>query len=334
MIRFTNPFRPRRAMLLRVGIASLAIGVTAYGVFGQQGRPPQPAESKLQVLPVQGDIYLIAGAGGNVVVQAGEETTLLVDTGLPEYSDEIRNILRRIAKRPVGFVLNTTIDRDHTGGNAALSQGGVYMLTSANQQRAQSAILAHLNLLNRLTEGDGKTLGIASAGFPTDTFDNDVWRPSSNGEAVILEHPESAHTDSDMTVFFRRSDVIVAGDLFDMTRYPVIDEKRGGSLAGTLKTLNHLSLDVAVPRRNEEAGTYIIPGHGRICDRYDIAIYRDMLTIIRDRIQDLVKKGQTIEQVKAAKPTYDYDGEFGVENGPWTTNMFVEAVYRELKKGK
>ena len=208
------------------------------------------------------------------------------------------------------------------------------MLTSANQQRAQSAILAHLNLLNRLTETDGKALGIASAGFPTDTFDNDVWRLSSNGEAVIVEHPESAHTDSDTTVFFRRSDVIVAGDLFDMTRYPVIDEKRGGSLSGILKTLNHLSLEVAVPKQNEEAGTYIVPGHGRICDRYDLAIYRDMLTIIRDRIQDLVKKGLTMEQVKAAKPTYDYDGEFGAENGPWTTNMFVEAVYRELKKSR
>jgi hypothetical protein len=120
-----------------------------------------------------------------------------------------------------------------------------------------------------------------------------------------------------------------------MTKYPVIDRKRGGSLAGILRTLNHISLDIAVPKENEEGGTYIIPGHGRICDRYDVAIYRDMLTIIRDRIEDLVKKGKSLEEVKAAKPTYDYDGGYGVENGPWTTNMFVEAVYRELsEKGK
>ena len=112
------------------------------------------------------------------------------------------------------------------------------------------------------------------------------------------------------------------------------DAKRGGSIAGILKALNHISLDVAVPKQNEEGGTLIVPGHGRICDRYDIAVYRDMLTIIRDRIQDLVKKGRTLAQVQAAKPTFDYDGEFGMESGPWTTNMFVEAVYNELKNAK
>ena len=175
---------------------------------------------------------------------------------------------------------------------------------------------------------------IGNNGIPTDTFDNDIWRLSSNSEAVIMEHPEAAHTDSDMTVFLRRSDVIATGDLFDMTKYPVIDAKRGGSIAGILKALNHISLDVAVPKQNEEGGTLIVPGHGRICDRYDIAVYRDMLTIIRDRIQDLVKKGRTLAQVQAAKPTFDYDGEFGMESGPWTTNMFVEAVYNELKNAK
>ena len=149
-----------------------------------------------------------------------------------------------------------------------------------------------------------------------------------------MEHPEAAHTDTDMTVFLRRSDVIAAGDLFDMTKYPVIDAKRGGSIKGILKTLNHLSLDVAVPKQNEEGGTLIVPGHGRICDRYDIAVYRDMLTIIRDRIEDMVKKGWTLEQVQAAKPTFDYDGEFGVETGPWTTNMFVAAVFNDLRSRK
>jgi len=303
-------------------------------VFAQQSGSPAAREDKLQVVHVQGNVYLIAGAGGNVVAQVGDETVMLVDSGLPEYSDQVRAVLSRIAKRPIGFIVNTTIDRDHIAGNEALAKEGVFMLTSANQQRAQAAILSHLNLLDRLTQTDGKALGIPSAGFPTDTFDNDVWRLSSNGEAVILEHPEAAHTDSDVTVFFRRSDVIAAGDLFDMTKYPVIDEKRGGSINGILNALNHISVDIAVPKQNEEGGTYIVPGHGRICDRYDVAIYRDMLTIIRDRIQDLVKQGMSLENVKAAKPTYDYDGEFGADSGPWTTDMFVEAVYREMKKAK
>jgi cyclase len=314
-------------------IALLFSLATLLASAQKQNAPNSNIADKLQVLHVQGAVYLITGAGGNIAVQAGDETTLLVDTGLPEYSEEVRAAIKKIAKRPVGFILNTTIDRDHTGGNEALAKGGVYMLTSANQQRSQAAILSHLNLLNRLTQSDAKALGIASGGLPTDTFDDDFWRLSSNDEPVILEHPDSAHTDADMTVLFRKSDVIVAGDLFDMTKYPVIDEKRGGSINGILKTLNHLSVDVAVPKRNEEGGTYIIPGHGRVCDRYDIAIYRDMLTIIRGRIQELVNKGKTVEEVKATRPTYDYDGEFGVSSGPWTTDMFVEAVYRELKKG-
>jgi glyoxylase-like metal-dependent hydrolase (beta-lactamase superfamily II) len=318
--------------------AAILLIAAASAVFSQSDRTPQSQafhEGRLQIIHVQGNVYLIAGAGGNIVAQVGDETVVLVDSGLPEYSDEIRSALRRLTNRPVGFIINTTIDRDHTGGNENLAKGGVYMMTSANQQRPQAAIISHLSLLDRFTAADGAALGIGANGLATDTYDNDTWRLSANDEPLILEHPASAHTDSDTTVLFRRSDVIATGDLFDMTKYPVIDEKRGGSLNGILKTLNHISLDVAVPKRNEEAGTYIIPGHGRVCDRYDIAIYRDMLTIIRDRIQDLVSKGRTIEQVKAAKPTYDYDGGFGVESGPWTTNMFVEAVYRELsRKGK
>lgn len=317
------------------GITWLALVLAAFALMAQQGRTPTAGagEGSLRIVPVQRNVYLIAGAGGNITVEIGDETVVLVDSGLPEYADQVHAAVRTLSKRPIGFIINTTVDHDHTGGNEAVSKGGVYMLTSANQQRPQSAIVAHLNLLNRFTESGGKEFGVGQAGFPTDTYDNDVWRLHANDEAMVLEHPESAHTDSDTTVFFRGSDVIATGDLFDMTKYPVIDGERGGSLSGILKTLNHISLEVAVPKRNEEAGTYIIPGHGRICDRYDIAVYRDMLTIIRDRIQDLVKKGLTAEQVKAAKPTYDYDGEFGVESGPWTTNMFIESVYREMKRG-
>ena len=203
------------------------------------------------------------------------------------------------------------------------------MLTSANQQRPASAIVSHLNLLNRLNTPEGKETGPAAAGWPTDTYDEGDWKLYANDEPLLLEHPAAAHTDSDTVVFFRRSDVISTGDLFDMTRYPVIDRARGGSLAGILKALNHISLDLAVPKQNEEGGTYIIPGHGRICDRYDVAIYRDMLTVIRDRIQDMVNRGMSLQQVQAAKPTFDYDGEFGADAGSWTTAMFVEAVYKE-----
>jgi glyoxylase-like metal-dependent hydrolase (beta-lactamase superfamily II) len=283
----------------------------------------------IQVLHVKGNVYLIAGAGGNITAQIGDETVVLVDSGLPKYSQEVIAAIRTISQKPIGYIINTTIDPDHTGGNENLAKGGFFMLTSANQQRPAAAIVSHLNLLNRLNRPDDKETALSSAAFPTDTYDGTDWKLYANDEPLLLEHPPAAHTDTDTIVFFRRSDVISAGDLFDMTRYPVIDRARGGSLAGILKALNHISLDLAVPKQNEEGGTYIIPGHGRICDRYDVAIYRDMLTVIRDRIQDMVNQGMSLQQVQAAKPTFDYDGEFGSDAGSWTTAMFVEAVYKE-----
>lgn len=233
------------------------------------------AAQPLELVHVKGNVYLIAGAGGNITVQIGDQAVVLVDSGLPRYSEQIRAAVRTISKKPIGFIINTTLDRDHTGGNENLAKGGFFLLESANQQRPQASVVAHLNLLNRLNAPGDKEIAIPQAGWPTDTYDTGDWKLYANDEPLLLEHPASAHTDSDTTVFFRRSDVIAAGDLFDMTKYPVIDHKRGGSLAGILKTLNHISLDIAVPKENEEGGTYIIPGHGRICDRYDVAIYRD-----------------------------------------------------------
>jgi glyoxylase-like metal-dependent hydrolase (beta-lactamase superfamily II) len=285
----------------------------------------------LQVVHVKANVYLIAGAGGNITVQAGDQAVVLIDSGLAQFSDEVRAAIRKISSKPVGYIINTTADRDHTGGNESLAKDGFFMLTSANQQRQTASIVGHVNLLNRLNATGDKAFAAPAANWPTDTYDGPDWKLYANDEPLLLEHPAGAHTDSDTLVFFRRSDVISAGDLFDMTRYPVIDRKHGGSLEGVLKTLNHISLDLAVPKENEEGGTYIIPGHGRICDRYDVAIYRDMLTIIRDRIQDMVKRGMSLEQITAARPTYDYDGEFGSDTGPWTTAMFIEAVYNELR---
>jgi glyoxylase-like metal-dependent hydrolase (beta-lactamase superfamily II) len=142
-------------------------------------------------------------------------------------------------------------------------------------------------------------------------------------------HIPAAHTDGDTIVYFRKSDVVSAGDLFLTDSYPVIDLKRGGSLQGVIDGLNRI-LDLAIPAHHEEGGTYVIPGRGRICDEFDVVEYRDMLTIFRDRIQAMIKKGLTLEQVKAARPTSDYDPEYGATAGPWTTDMFVEAAYKSL----
>jgi glyoxylase-like metal-dependent hydrolase (beta-lactamase superfamily II) len=151
-----------------------------------------------------------------------------------------------------------------------------------------------------------------------------------NGEPVVLFHDDATSDDTGTVVMFRRSDVIAAGDLFRTDNYPVVDLANGGSIDGTIAGLNHI-LDLTVPSKMlAEGGTYVIPGHGRISDEHDVAMYRDMLVIIRDRIQDMVNRKMTLEQVKAARPTLDYDGRYGTDTGPWTTAMFIEAIYREL----
>ena len=291
------------------------------------GQVPQQRPPKIGVLHIQGNVYLLYGAGANITMQVGEQAVVLVDSGPEDLSEDIRAAIRSVSNKPIGFIINTSADPDRRGGNENLAKGGFFMLESANSSLPQASIVAHLNVLQRMT-ADKRP----AASWPTDTYDSSDWKLYANGEPLIVEHIPAAHSDGDSIVFFRKSDVVSTGAIFDMTRYPVIDDKRGGSLQGVLNGLNHILKDITVPRQNEEGGTYIIPGRGRACDRNDLANYRDMLTIIRDRILAMVAKGMTLDQVKVARPTYDYDGGYGAEDGPWTTNMFVEAVYRELSR--
>ena len=156
------------------------------------------------------------------------------------------------------------------------------------------------------------------------------WSIFSNGEAVQLVHVESAHSDGDTIVFFRRSDVVSTGAIFDASGYPRFDPARGGSIAGVVEGLNRV-LDITVPGENQEGGTVVVPGRGRLSDETDVANYRDMVTIIRDRVRAMVAKGLSLEQVQQATPTSDYDGLFE-PRGDWTREMFVEAIYRDLTK--
>jgi glyoxylase-like metal-dependent hydrolase (beta-lactamase superfamily II) len=286
-------------------------------------------QTRIGVMPVRGNVYLIYGAGPNIAMQVGEQAVVLVDSGRAEISDQIRAAIRTITPKPIIAIFNTGADAERISGNENLAMGGFFLLESANQSRPQASVIAHLGVLERVTANNS---GLAQGAAPTDTYDTSDWKFYINDEPVILEHIPAAHSDSDSIVFFRRSDVVVTGDIFDLTGYPVIDTQHGGTLQGILDGLNHILKDITVAKENEQGGTMIVPGHGRICDRNDLANYRDMLTIIRDRIADLVKKGRTLDQVRAAKPTYDYDGGYGVDRGSWTTNMFVEAVYRELSK--
>ena len=295
----------------------------------------EAAVADVHVLPVQGNVYmLVGGAGGNITMQAGEDGVLLVDASLESLSDNVLKAVRSVSTKPIRYIIDTHAHADHVGGNAAIARQGA-MITGGNmgQPYQGAAIIAHENVLKRMSAPTGEQAPFPTAAWPTDTYFTKKKELFFNGEAIQILHQPSAHTDGDSIVFFRRSDVLSAGDVFLTTTYPVIDLERGGTIQGVIAALNTI-LDITIPRDKQEGGTYVVPGHGRLCDEADVLEYRDMLTIIRDRIQDLVKKGATLEQVTAARPTLDYDGRYGAASGAWTTALFIEAVYRNLSAPK
>jgi len=320
----------------RAAISLLCLAAAVPWVHAQH---PNFEKTAIQVLPVQGNVYLLASPLGNVTVQVGKTGVLLVDTSYPEMTGKLLAAIRKLSDKPVRYIINTHVHADHTGGNENFAKAfgsatEVSVVNTPGSTATQTVqIYAHDNVLARMTKPDSGHAAAPDTAWPTETFIGNQKELYFNGEAVLMSHEPAAHTDGDTIVYFRGSDVIAAGDIFITTGYPVIDLERGGSLQGIIDGLNHI-LDIAVPAHHEEGGTYVIPGHGRICDEFDVLEYRDMVTIIRDRIQTMIKKGMTLEQVKAARPTLDYDPQYGADTGSWTTDKFVEAAYRSLTARK
>jgi glyoxylase-like metal-dependent hydrolase (beta-lactamase superfamily II) len=240
--------------------------------------------------------------------------------------------------KPVRYIINTSAASDHVGGNEKIAtsgffpRGGGFGGAVADVGRAAS-VVAHENVLNRMSTPAGKEVPAPPAAQPTDTYFDELHKLPAffNGEAVIVYHAPAANTDGDSLVFFRHSEVISAGDVFSTVSYPLIDVEKGGTIGGVINGLNHI-LDLAVAEYRSQGGTWIIPGRGRVSDTADVASYRNMVTMIRDRVRDLKRNGSTLEQVKAARPTMDFDGRYGSTSGPWTTDRFIEAVYRSLQE--
>jgi glyoxylase-like metal-dependent hydrolase (beta-lactamase superfamily II) len=269
---------------------------------------------------------MLAGAGGNITIQTGKDGILLVDTGSPAMSDKVIQAIRNFSKRQITYIVNTSDAADHLGGNEAVAKIG-RPLAIARAAQASVFIIAFNTILDRLSVPD-ITPPIGERGWPNDTYSVPLKNLSFNGEAVQIFH-QPATTDGNSIVFFRHSDVVSTGDVFDPTEYPIIDVKKGGSLQGVVEGLNRLR-QIVIPADHMEGGTMVVPGHGRICDAGDLDIYQQMVTIVRDRLQDMIKRGMTLEQIKAARPTRDYDPIYGKNTGNWTTDMFIEAAYKSL----
>ena len=337
-------------------VLALVLLASTAGLFAQQG--------ELGILPLRGNVYLLVGAGANITLSVGKEGVLLVDAGTAQMADKVVDAVNKLAKdvtasrmavkpcagagcsgnefasflgtvaspappKPIQYIINTSADADHTGGNAKVAAagttygGGPGLGQFVGVVRVSATIYAHENVLERMSAAK-----VATAGLPTESYPGD-FKQFFNGEGIHMIHVKNAHSDGDTIVHFRGSDVIAAGDTLSTVTYPVFDVARGGSINGTIAGLNGL-LDLAIAEYQTEGGTLIVPGHGRVCDSADLATYRDMVTILRDRVQDAIKRGLTLEQTKAARLTKDYDPRYDVPS--WTKDQFVEAVYRSLSR--
>ena len=293
---------------------------------------PTPNDGNIHVFRVAGGVYLLAGDGANIAVQVGPQGAMVVDTGAGKLSEKVIAEIAKLSSKPIQFIVNTSFHSDHVGGNKKLqavgadpSLTGSFFSNQFADAGQGATILGQQNVQTRMQEQKPPM-----EAPPSDTYLEDRRRKYHNEEAVEIFPMPNAITDGDSVVHFRRSDVIVTGDIFTTTQYPFIDLKNGGSLQGEIRALNFI-LDRTVYRNDEDGGTLIIPGHGRVTNEWEVAEYRDMLVIIRDRVQAMLKNGASLEQVKAARPTADFDPRFGATTGPWTTDAFIEAVYVSLK---
>ncbi len=293
---------------------------------------PEPHDGEIHVFPLRNNVYMLVGDGANIVVQVGDQGALVVDTGTGALADKTIAAIGKLSGKPVQFIANTGFRADHTGGNAKVRRSGMdpslqgSFFSNQFADAGQGAtILSHQNTQNHMD-----ALKMPAEGIPSDTFLEEHRRKFHNGDSIELFWEPNAVTDGDSIVHFRRADVIVTGDIFTTTQFPFIDIKNGGSVQGEIKALNDI-LNRTVYEHEEDGGTLVVPAHGYLSNEHEVLEYRDMVVIVRDRVQAMINSGATIEQVKSARVTADYETRYGASTGPWTTDLFVEADYKSLK---
>ncbi len=292
---------------------------------------PQEPEvaGEMELIHVQGKVWLIAGLGGNIAVQIGEQGIVVVDTGAEGFGQQVVDAIASLSDRPIRYIINTSIGAQHVGGNAVLGPlpGG---RPRGAERGAQVNVLAQETVLFGMSvaRGPGGEQIYPQEAWPTDGYYEGQRGFIFNGEGIDVIHMPNAHTEGDSIVYFRGSNVLVSGDIYTTSSLPMVDYSRGGSFQGLIAALDRM-LDITIPDDLMEGGTYIIPGHGYISDEADLVEYRDMTYIIRDRLQRLiVEEGRDLDGVKEAHPVLGWEGRYGREE--WSVDMFLEAVYEEF----
>ena len=327
----------RAPVTLLTLVLAMSCGHWAQRVLAQQH--PATTRAGLESIQIRPNVHVIFGAGGNVTVHVGEDGLVVVDSGSTEMARALLDAIKGISPRQIRMVVNTSADLDHVGGNAIIGGAGVGLSPDPFGDGNHATVLAHENVLRRLSAlgANGAESPFPVKMLPNDTFTSRYRSFYVNDDAVQVIRQTGAHSDSDVMVLFRKADVIATGDVLDLRQFPVIDPLKGGSIQGELEALNRLLTEFVVPGIPlvlKSGRTLVVPGHGYVSDYAEVVEYRDMVTIIKDTIQDLIDKGLTVEQVKAANPTKGYRVRYGSDTGQGTTDMFFEAVFNGLSRKK
>jgi len=300
------------------------LGAWAPSAGAQRGE----AMPTFETIQIRDNVYVIFGAGSNITVHVGEDGVVLVDSGTAEHAEQVLAAIEAITDLPIRMIINTSADVDHAGGNQVLATAGEPIADDAFSVAPTAAVVAHENVLLSLAESSE----LPYEDWPTETYTSRTRSMYINEDGLQIFRSIGAHTNGDSMVLFRRADVIATGDIIDLRQFPVIDTARGGSIQGELAALNHL-LELTIPAMPfvlKPGRTLLVPGHGYVSDYAELVEYQNMVTIIRDRVQALIDKGMSLQQVQDADPTAGYRGRYGSDSGPWTTEMFVEAIYHGL----
>jgi glyoxylase-like metal-dependent hydrolase (beta-lactamase superfamily II) len=287
----------------KLAVWSLPVTVFAAGAVSAQGQQDFSAV-EIKTHTVAGNVRYLEGAGGNVGLLVGDDGVLMIDDQFAPLSDKLMAAIRALSDKPIRMLVNTHIHGDHTGGNENFGKLGI-------------DIVAHDNVRVRLARGVNGGAPSPAVALPVVTF-GDTMSLHLNGERVTVGKLPPAHTDGDAYIRFANADVIHAGDVFRTIGYPGVDFNNGGSVKGTIEALQAL-VDLSGPN------TKILPGHGVVSTREDVAAFRDLAIELQKRFTDLIRQGMTLEQVVAANPTADLDEKYG------SSERLIPAFYNAVK---